>query len=85
LGKKLENGYFEVKIRRERTRKIDKAILKQAVEEKPDAFLKEYAERFNCTPAAVFYALENLNITRKKRALPITKNPGRNGQGITPG
>jgi transposase len=83
--KKLENGYFDVKIRRERKRKIDKEILKQAVEQKPDAFLREYAERFNCTPAAVFYALENLNITRKKRALPTRKSQGRNGQGITPG
>jgi transposase len=64
--KKLEKGYFDVKIKRTRQRKIDKEKLKQAVSEKPDAFLKEYAEQFNCTPVAIFYALEDLNITRKK-------------------
>jgi len=72
---KLECGYFDKeKIKRERRRKIDKGMLIKAVSEKPDAFLKEYAQQFNCTPVAVFYALENLNITRKKRLLPITKN-----------
>jgi hypothetical protein len=43
------------------------------VEENPDAFLKEYAERFNCTPIAVFYALEKLNITRKKELYLLRK------------
>jgi transposase len=62
-------------IKRGRKRKIDNELLKQAVMKKPDAFLAEYAEQFNCTPAAVFYALEKLDITRKKRRLPITKNP----------
>jgi transposase len=73
---KLENGYYEtIPAKRERKRKIDKELLKQAVTEKPDAFLKEYAEQFNCTPTAIFYALENLDITRKKRPLLIMKNP----------
>jgi hypothetical protein len=63
---KLDKGYYDIKIKRERRRKIGKEALKQAVEEKPDAFLKEYAQQFNCTPTAVFYALEKLNITRKK-------------------
>jgi transposase len=77
---KLESGYYEIKVKRERKRKIDKEALKQAVTEKPDAFLKEYAEQFSCTPTAVFYALESLGITRKKRHLPITKNPRRNAR-----
>jgi len=64
--KKLENGHFDVKIKRERKRKIDKEQLKRLLEEKPDAFLWELAEHFSCTPTAVFYALENLDITRKK-------------------
>ena len=34
--------------------------------DRPDAFLKEYAEQFGCTATAVFYALEKLDITRKK-------------------
>jgi transposase len=76
---KLENGYDGVKIKRERNRKIDKEALKQSVEENPGAFLRELAEQFNCTPTAVFYALEKLNITRKKNILPITKNPKKKG------
>jgi transposase len=63
---KLENGHYDIKIKRERRRKIDKETLKQAVAENPDAFLKEYAQLFNCTPTAVHYALVNLKITRKK-------------------
>jgi len=82
---KLDNGHYDIKIKRERHRKIDKEALKQAVEEKPDAFLKEYAKQFNCTATAVYYALENLNITRKKRLLPILKNQSRNGRSIPQG
>jgi len=74
---KLNNGYFDIIVKRERHRKIDKEALKKAVAEKPDAFLKEYAEQFNCTATAVFYALEKLNITRKKRPLSILKSPSR--------
>jgi transposase len=40
---KLNNGYFDVIIKRERHRKIDKEALRQAATEKLDAFLKEYA------------------------------------------
>ncbi|MDR0313694.1 MAG: transposase [Treponema sp.] len=76
---KLENGYYDVIIKRKRRRKIDKKKLRQAVSEKPDAFLKEYAKQFNCTPVAIFYALDDLNITRKKRLLPIMKNPRNSG------
>jgi len=70
---KLNNGHFDIIVKRERHRKIDKEALIKAVEENPDAFLKEYAKQFNCTPTAVYYALEKLNITRKKRLLPILK------------
>jgi hypothetical protein len=41
---KLNNGYFDVIIKRERRRKIGKEALKQAAEEDPGAFLKEYAK-----------------------------------------
>ena len=82
---KLENGYYQTKAKQERKRKIDKEALKQAVAKKPDACLKELAEPFNCTATAVFYALENLNMTRKKRALPITKNRKSNGRSIPKG
>ena len=82
---KLANGYYDIKIKRERKRKIDKEMLKRAVAEKPDAFLREYAEQFNCTPTAVFYALEAMDITRKKRPLPMTKNPSGSGQSLPKG
>ena len=79
---KLENKHYDVIIKRERKRKIDKDALRQAVAENPDAFLWEYAEQFGCTPTAIFYALENLNITRKKRLLPTMKNLMINEQSI---
>jgi len=82
---KLNNGHFDIIVKRERRRKIDKQALKQAVAEKPDAFLKEYAQQFNCTSTAVFYALEKLNITRKKRRLPILKNPNKSGLSLPQG
>ncbi|MCL2210019.1 MAG: IS630 transposase-related protein [Treponema sp.] len=63
---KLENGYTGEKVFRERKRKIDKDILKQAVKDNPDIYLYKLAKIFNCTEQAVFYALEKLKITRKK-------------------
>jgi transposase len=72
---KLATGFdFGAKAKMERNRKINKTALKQAVADKPDAFLREYAELFNCTPTAIFYALENLDITRKKSLLHTTKD-----------
>ena len=74
---KLENGYYGIKIKRERSRKIDREKLKQAVAENPGAYLHELAQPFGCTPQAVFSMLAKLKITLKKRLLPITKNPKR--------
>jgi len=71
---KLEKGCYDIKIKRERKRKIDKERLKQAVIENPDAYLYELAELFECSQPAVFYALAKLGITLKKRPLPIAKN-----------
>lgn len=67
LALKEEKGSFETRKVETRKRKIDFKKLKQAVEEKPDAYLKELAEPFNCTPQAVHYALERYKITYKKR------------------
>jgi len=82
---KLENGYSAEKVFRERRRKIDKELLKQTIAEKPDLFLYELAEMFNCTAQAVFYALEKLGITRKKSNAPILKNPKNSVQNIQQG
>jgi len=79
---KLLSGYYDTKTIRERKRKIDKDELKRDVAEKPDAFLRELAEKYGCTESAVFYALKRLDITRKKRPLPILKNPKRNARNI---
>jgi len=65
---KFSNGYYETKPKRERSRKIDKEKLKQAVADTPDAYLYELAALFDCTPQAVFYMLIKLDITLKKRA-----------------
>jgi hypothetical protein len=45
---------------------------KQAVKEKPNAYLRELAEQFGCTPQAVFYMLLKMGITLKKRPLPYS-------------
>ena len=63
---RLENGYYETKTKQERTGKIDKEKLKQALAQTPDAYLYELAKPFGCTPQAVFLMLRNLNITYKK-------------------
>jgi len=64
-----------VKVKRTRKRKIDREKLRQAVAEKPDAYLRELAEQFACTEQAVFYMLRNLGITLKK-------NPSRTASGL---
>jgi transposase-like protein len=47
--------------------KIDIDSLKQAVAEKPDAYLRELAAPYGCSVVAVFNALHKYNITHKKR------------------
>ena len=73
----LESGYYQSKGKTERKRKIDKEHLAQAVAERPDAYLKELADLFDCTGQAVSSALKKMGITLKKRALPTGKNPRR--------
>jgi transposase len=57
-----------------RPSKIDVDKLKQAVAEKPDAYLRELSELFNCSAVAVHKALKKLGITYKKRHLRIPRN-----------
>ena len=45
---------------------IDLESLKRAIEEKPDAYLRELAEQYNCSVTAVFYAIKKLKLTYKK-------------------
>ena len=79
---KLQNGYYESKPKRDRSRKIDKEKLKQEVKEKPDAYLYELAQKFDCTPQAVFLMLRKLNITLKKRPLPTAKDQNKSARSL---
>ena len=79
---KLRNGYYETKPVRERTRKIDKEKLKQAVAEQPDVYLYELARQFGCTPQAVFLMLRKLKITIKKRPLPTARSQKSNARNL---
>jgi len=69
-----ETGELAPQYRKTRKRKIDLERLEQAVEEKPDAYLSELAEIFDCTEQAVFYALKKVKITYKKNNIRTPKN-----------
>ena len=78
----LQSGYYKTKGKQERKRKIDKETLRRTLAQRPDAYLHELADLFGCSGQAVSLALKNMGITRKKRPLPIRKNPKRTGQRI---
>ena len=65
----------DVKVKQTRKRKIDPDALRKAVEEKPDAYLRELSEAFNCSTTAVHKRLVSLGITYKKRHLHTQKSP----------
>ena len=47
--------------------KLDRQKLAQYVGQHPDAYLHEIAKHFDCTAAAVYYALKQMGMTRKKK------------------
>ena len=51
------------------SRKIDMDKLKRDVEENPDAYQWERAEKFKVAQSAIFYALKRLGYTYKKNVL----------------
>ncbi len=57
--------------------KIDPIALAKAVEEKPDAFLRELALLFDCSINAVHKRLKNQKFTYKKRHLHTQKRTKR--------
>lgn len=71
---KMEKG-TDVKLKQTRKRKIDPDELKKAIEEKPDAYLRELSKLFNCSTTAVHNRLVSLGITYKKRRSPTRKSP----------
>lgn len=70
--KEYDAGFPE-KQKRTYKKRIDKEMLKQAVEEHPDSELSELANLFSCTPQAVFYALKRMKITRKKKTFTYSE------------
>jgi len=72
---KSADGYYDRKVKRQRRRKIDREKLRQAVAEKPDAYLRELAQQFSCTATAVFYMLGKLGISLKKKPSPTARGP----------
>jgi len=63
---KFTDGYYDAKAKRTRRRKTGREKLRQAVAEKPNAYLRELAQQFACAEQAVFHMLRNLGITLKK-------------------
>jgi len=74
-----KTGSLQFRNAKERRGKIDPEKLKQAVEEKPDAYLRELASMFGVSTTSVLNRLKKLKITRKKRLSPIPKSPKKNG------
>jgi len=54
-----------------RNRKINSEELLLAIKERPDVYLRELAEIFNCSITAIHKRLNQLKITLKKRSSPI--------------
>lgn len=76
--KEYDAGYPE-KLKRTCEKKINKEALKRAIKERPDSELTELAAPFGCTPQAVFYALERMGITLKKRRSHTQRNQKKRG------
>jgi transposase len=76
-------GSLQFRNATERQRKIDVEKLKQAVEEQPDAYLRELAAKFDVSTTAIHRCLKKHKITYKKRRLPTQKNPRGTGPNIS--
>ena len=72
-NKELTNFFVPKTEKATRKRKINPEELKSAIEEKPDAYLRELAEKFNCSTTAVHKRLKQLKITYKKNVYLLGK------------
>ena len=61
-----ETGSLEYKPLKERRRKINKSELLRLLEEHPDWYLREFAEKSNVCLQAVHKMFNKLGVTRKK-------------------
>jgi transposase len=75
-----ETGSLEYKSPKERRGKINKRELARLLEEHPDWYLREFAEKFNVCPQAIDKMFKKLGVTRKKKLLPIRRNRRKNGK-----
>ncbi|MEM9509409.1 MAG: IS630 transposase-related protein [Cyanobacteria bacterium P01_E01_bin.35] len=57
-----------------RDRKLNWKALEQHIQDEPDAKLKERAEHFGVHTTAIWYAIKQMNITRKSGATPLIFN-----------
>ena len=81
IARKTQTGNIEPSSKKAYKKKIDDQTLIRYVQQNPDHFLSEIATHFNTTLQAIFYALQRLKITRKKRPRFIrkeTKKPEQN-------
>jgi len=69
-----ETGSLQFRNASKRRGKIDPEKFKQALEEKPDAYLRELAVKFDVSEVAIHKRLKKLKITYKKRRSPIPKS-----------
>jgi len=67
IARKKQSGNLEPSPKKAYKKKIDDQELIAYIEKNPDHFLLEIAAHFNTTLQAIFYALQRLKITRKKR------------------
>jgi len=77
LSRKKKTGSVEPSPKKAYKKKIDDQKLIAYLEQNPDHFLSEIADRFGTTAQAIFYALRRLKITRKKRLRSIRKEASR--------
>jgi transposase len=74
------SGSFKIEIKQTRRGKIDPDALKKAVEERPDAYLRELSRMFDRAPSSVYRRLVSPGLTYKKRLSSARKNPKRRGR-----
>ena len=60
-----------------RKRKLDWEALSQDIEENPDEKLAERAKKFGVRTNAIWYAIKEMKITRKKKSKGIEKESGK--------
>jgi transposase len=77
-----DTGSLKFQLPSERNRKINKEELRRLVDEHPDWYLREFAEKLNVCFQAVQQMFKKLGITRKKKHLPTPANQKKSGRSI---